>query len=81
MQFSPASCLFIILRFNYSPEHPVLFPQRERQVCIPIQSTGKIILLHILIFTFFRQQIGRQKILNRMEASIPQVLYAPSCSA
>jgi hypothetical protein len=55
------------LRSKYSPQHPVLkhpqfmFPLYVRDhLSHPYRSTGKIIVLYILIFTFFysRQEDG-----------------------
>jgi hypothetical protein len=58
MQFSPMSSHFISLRSKYSPQHPVLnHPQSvffnvRDQVSHPYRTTGKIIVLYILIFMF-----------------------------
>ena len=46
------------------------------QVSHPYKTTGKIIVLFILIFTFFGQQTRRQKILCRMITSIPWIQCA-----
>ena len=46
------------------------------QVSHPYKTTGKIMVLYILIFTFFGWQTGRQKILHRVIASTPQVQSA-----
>jgi hypothetical protein len=43
------------------------------QVSHPHRTTGKIIVLHILIFTIFRQQTRRQKVLDWMVARITQI--------
>jgi hypothetical protein len=43
------------------------------QVSHPHKLTGNIIGLYTLIFTFFRQQMGRQDILNRMVTSSLQI--------
>jgi hypothetical protein len=42
------------------------------QVSFPHRTTGKIIVLYIIIFTFFRQQTRRQKVLGWLVASITQ---------
>jgi hypothetical protein len=59
MQLSPTTCHFIPLRPKYSPKHPVFkYPQSmfslkvRDQVSHPYKTTGKIIVLYILIFTF-----------------------------
>jgi hypothetical protein len=48
MQSSPASHHFLPLRFKYSIQNP-------------FKTTGKIIVLYILIFKFLREEMGRQK--------------------
>jgi hypothetical protein len=59
MQFSPFSCHLIPLRPKYPPQHPVLkHPQSmclnaRHQVSHPYRTAGKIIVLFVLIFTFF----------------------------
>jgi hypothetical protein len=62
MQISPMSSHFIPLRSKYSPQHPVLkhpslcsYLSDRDQVSHPHRTTGKIIMLHILIFNFSRQ--------------------------
>jgi hypothetical protein len=55
--FSPSSCHFISPWSEYSPHHPVpKHPQSvilvRDQVSRPYTTTGKIIVLYILIFTF-----------------------------
>jgi hypothetical protein len=59
MQFYPFSSHLIPLRSKYPSEHPVLkHPQScsslniRDQVLRPYRTTGKIIVLYILIFTF-----------------------------
>jgi hypothetical protein len=59
MQFSPVSDYFTPLRSRYSPQQPVLkypqsmfFPYIRKQVSQLFKTIGKIIVLHILIFTF-----------------------------
>jgi hypothetical protein len=72
MQFSPASCHFILLRSKYSPQLPVLklcssLNVRD-QVSHPYK-TSKIIVLYILVFIFLDKHMGRYKILDCMKAS------------
>jgi hypothetical protein len=43
------------------------------QVSHPYRTTGKIMVLYILIFKFFWQQTRRQKALDRMVASITRI--------
>jgi hypothetical protein len=54
VQFSPTSCHFISLRSKYSPEHhqSTFLARRRHQVSHPYRTTGKIIVLYFLIFTF-----------------------------
>jgi hypothetical protein len=58
MQFPPISLHFIPPRPKYSPQHPVLkhpqsmFLNITDQVSHPYRTTGKIIVLRILIFMF-----------------------------
>jgi hypothetical protein len=59
LQISPALCYFITLRFTYNPQHssrtslvfvvPLVW---KEQTLHPNKTTGKIIVLYILIFTF-----------------------------
>jgi hypothetical protein len=57
MQFTPASCHFLPVRYKYSPQHPVLkqpcssFSVRE-YISHPHKTTDKIIVLYILILKF-----------------------------
>jgi hypothetical protein len=51
MQFSPPSYYF-----KYSPR-PVV-PRHQRPSFTPTQTNGKIIVLYILIFYFFRHEPG-----------------------
>jgi hypothetical protein len=56
MLFFPTSCHFISLRSKYSPQTPSVsvFPLMSRdQISHPHRTTGKIIVLYILIFIFF----------------------------
>jgi hypothetical protein len=60
MQFSPPSCHSIHLWSKYSPQHPIckhpqfLFLSYCQRPCFtPIRTTGKLIILYILTFTFF----------------------------
>jgi hypothetical protein len=39
MQFSPASCHFISLRFIYSPQHPVL---KHLSLCSSLNVTDQV---------------------------------------
>ena len=48
------------------------------QVSHPYKTTGKIIVLYILIFIFLDYKLGRHKILHRMIASIPWLRSALS---
>jgi hypothetical protein len=43
------------------------------QISHPYKSTGKVIVLYILIFTFFRQQMRRQNVLDSMVESIIRI--------
>jgi hypothetical protein len=59
MKFSPTTCHFIPLRSKYSPKHPFSNTLNlcsslnvRDKVSHPYKTTGKIIVLYILIFTF-----------------------------
>jgi hypothetical protein len=59
-QFSPFSCHLISLRSKNPPQHCFQTPPSlcsslnvRDQVSYPYRTTGKIIVLHILIFKFF----------------------------
>jgi hypothetical protein len=63
IEFSPPSLHFIPLFSKYSPQHPVLkysqsvFLRNIRnQISHPYKTTGKIIVLNILIFTLFNSR-------------------------
>jgi hypothetical protein len=45
------------------------------QVSHPYKTTGTIMVLYVLTFTF-SDRVGRQKTLNRMVASIPRIYSA-----
>jgi hypothetical protein len=56
MYFSPIPCCLVPLQPKCSPQHPIfkhtqltVIPQCERQSFTPITTTGKIIVLYILI--------------------------------
>jgi hypothetical protein len=80
MQFSPTSCHFIPLRSKYSLS--TLFSYTlslcsslnvRDQVPHPCRTTDRIIVLYILIFYIFTQQMGRVKVLDWMVVSITRV--------
>jgi hypothetical protein len=80
MQFSPFSHHLIPLRSKYPLS--TLFSNTlslcsslnvRDQVSRPYRTTGKIIVLDILIFKVFLLQTRRQKALNRMIASITRI--------
>jgi hypothetical protein len=79
MQFSPTSCHLMSLRSKYSPQHPVstLSPcsslNVRDQASRPYRTTGRIIVLYILIFYVFRQQTTRRKLLEWMVESITRI--------
>jgi hypothetical protein len=60
MQFPPISCHMIPLRSKYSLQHPVLklsvyvppLMLKTKFLSHPYRTTGKIIVLYILIFMF-----------------------------
>jgi hypothetical protein len=64
MQFPRVSRHFISLRPRYSPQHPALSLcsslNVRNQVSHPYRTTSIIIVLYILIFTFFKS-VGRAK--------------------
>jgi hypothetical protein len=68
--FSPVSYYFIPLESKYSPQHPLsrtlsLFSSlnAKDQVSHPYKTTGKMNFVYLNL-PVFRQQVGRQKILN-----------------
>jgi hypothetical protein len=70
MQFSPTSCHFVPLLSKYSSQHPLLrhpesgFPLMSSETKFhSYKTTDKIIVLHILIFTFLDSRRG-DKMLN-----------------
>ena len=77
-QFSPVPCHLVPLRPKYSPQRPVLkhtqptsFLSVSDQVSHPYKTTGKITVLHILIFcpASFRETCHWLKFpLNRLRA-------------
>jgi hypothetical protein len=52
---SPASYYFIPLGFKYSPQHSVLIMPRD-QISHQQKTTGKLAVLHILIFMFLESR-------------------------
>jgi hypothetical protein len=75
IQFSSQS-VFLPFRSKYLLQHSVLknpqslFPKVRDQVSHPHSTTDKITVLYILIFRFFWYKMGRQKIMDRIIASI-----------
>jgi len=65
MYFSQPNCYLVSLSPRYAPQHPILkHPQRLRsslnvsdQVSHPYKTTGKIIVLYILILKFLDSQL------------------------
>jgi hypothetical protein len=49
MHSSQATPYFLLLRSTYSPQHPLLINVRG-QISHPDKTTGKIIVLYVLIF-------------------------------
>jgi hypothetical protein len=75
VQYSTASYYFILLGSKYSPQHPVIIALNlcpslnvTDQVSHPHKTTGKCIVLYLLIFTFLdsgqEEQNGRKHLRN-----------------
>jgi hypothetical protein len=80
MTFSLISFHLIPLRFKSSPQHPVLkdhhsmfFPYSQRASFTPVQNHRQNYRLVYPNIYVFRQQTRRQRILNRMIASITRI--------
>jgi hypothetical protein len=78
MQCSLASCHFLPLRSEYSPQYSVLTysqsmlpPLCEKPSSTPIK-TSKIMVLYILMLKFLQRR-QEDKRLNRKVESIPQI--------
>jgi hypothetical protein len=72
MKFSPHTCYLVPLRLKYSPEHPILkHPQPSSslkvsdQVSHPYKTTGKIVVLYILIFKSLDSKLEDKRFINR----------------
>ncbi|PNF25245.1 hypothetical protein B7P43_G13294, partial [Cryptotermes secundus] len=81
MQFSPTSCHFISLRSKYSPKKNTLFSNTLRlrsslnvrdQVSHPYRTTGKIIVLYILIFMFWDSRREDKRFWTEWYQALPQ---------
>jgi hypothetical protein len=79
-QLSLPSRHFIPLRSKYLPQHPVLkhpqsmfLPLCQRTCFTPIQNHRQNYSLVYLNFGVFRQQTGRQKVLDRIVANITKI--------
>jgi hypothetical protein len=68
MKFSPLPCYLVSLMPKYSSQHSILkhpqatfLPQCQRPSFTPIQSTGKIIVLHISTFRFLDSYLEHKR--------------------
>jgi hypothetical protein len=82
MQFSPASCHFIPLWSKYSPQHHVLkhpqsmfLPSSHRPSFTSTQNHRQNYSFVHSNFYIFWQQTRRQKVLDRMVASIARIQF------
>jgi hypothetical protein len=64
------------LPLSFPHQNPVCIFPHPHTCYMPYKTTGKIIVLYILIFTFLGSKFGRQKILYWMIANIPRLLSA-----
>jgi hypothetical protein len=77
MQSSPASCHFLLFRYKYSPQHPLLKHYLHSSLSVrdhishQYKTTGNIMVLYILIFKFLE---SRWK--DRMVSSISWISSA-----
>jgi len=80
MWFSSLPCYLFRLRHKHFPQHPILrhpqpaFLNVSDQVSHPYKTTGRVIVLNILIFKFLDSELVDKRFC--MIASIPQIQSA-----
>jgi len=83
MLFSPRNCSLIPIKHKASPQHPILkrlqppfLPYVRDQVLHPYKTTGKIIVLCILIFTILVSKLEDQRFCTESTCTVSIVKFS-----